>query len=95
MKRRGRCKLATGQTLEQGDVADGFYWHIGSAKASRLQLAAYPGGVLGAQETAVGHAIRTIHSIRSGRFYPHPPAGGCPGSCPAVEFCWRYRRGWG
>lgn len=87
--------LAADQTLAEGDVSDGFYWHIASAEASRLKLAAYPGGVSGAQETAVEHAIRTIHGIRSGRFHPRPPAGGCPNSCPAIEFCWRYRRGWG
>jgi RecB family exonuclease len=85
---------AASEALALGAVVEGFYWHIGSAKASQLKLAAYPNGVPGAQETAVEHALRTIHSIRSGRFQPHPPAGGCPGSCPAIEFCWRYRRGW-
>jgi len=86
--------LAASQALALGDVAEGFYWHIGSAKTSQLKLEAHPDGAPGAQETAVGHALRFIHGIRSGRFQPHPPVGGCPGSCPATEFCWRYRRGW-
>ena len=86
--------LAAGQALNLGDVADGFYWHIGSAKPSLLRLGGYPGGVAGAQATATQHALNDIQGICSGRFHPHPPAGGCPNSCPAIEFCWRYRRGW-
>ncbi|OQY28876.1 MAG: hypothetical protein B6243_11650 [Anaerolineaceae bacterium 4572_5.2] len=31
------------------DIADGFYWHIGSAKASSLQLGKFAGGVEGAK----------------------------------------------
>lgn len=81
--------LAAARALGLGEVAEGFYWLIGAAKPSSLQLGKY--GVEAAMETATQQALRHIEGIRSGRFAPVPPAGGCPTSCPASGFCWRYR----
>jgi ATP-dependent helicase/DNAse subunit B len=43
--------LAARDALGLGDIADGFYWHIGSAKASSLKLRSFEGGVGGALDT--------------------------------------------
>ncbi|MCP4168097.1 MAG: hypothetical protein GY759_19690 [Chloroflexi bacterium] len=83
--------LAAEQSLGLGEVVGGFYWHIGSAKASTLALEKQPGGVESALATAVGSTTNHVRGIRSGRYSPKPPAKGCPGSCPAKEFCWQYR----
>jgi len=82
--------LAVQDALEMGPVADGFYWHIGSASPSYLRLERYAGGVEGAAETAVGYVRAYVAAVREGKFAPSPPDGGCPGHCPAVGFCWRY-----
>lgn len=85
--------LAAEQALSLGQAAeaDGFYWHIGSAQPSRLRLETYEGGAQAALAVAVQGALAHVRGIRSGRFEPRPPAAGCPRSCPAVGFCWRYR----
>jgi ATP-dependent helicase/nuclease subunit B len=83
--------LAARDALDLGEVGDGFYWHIGSAKASQLKLADYEGGVAGALETASAHAFEHIAEIRAGHFSPSPPAAGCPAHCPGVGFCWQYK----
>ncbi len=87
--------LAARDALALGEIADGFYWHIGSAKASSLKLDKFPGGVAAALQTALAHAFRHIAGVRAGRFPPTPPPAGCPGHCPGVNFCWRYQpKGW-
>ncbi|MDY7080694.1 MAG: PD-(D/E)XK nuclease family protein [Chloroflexota bacterium] len=72
-------------------VASGFYWHIGSAKPSGLKLEKYEGGVVGAMETAVAHAMQIVAAVRAGQFAPTPPDSGCPAFCPAVTFCEQYK----
>jgi hypothetical protein len=42
---------------------------------------------------AVEHAWHAVRAIRTGDFVPHPPAGGCPGYCPAAGYCWHYDPG--
>ena len=83
--------LAARDALGLGEVGDGFYWHIGSAKASSLKLKDFPGGVEGALNTAVAHALEHVAGIRAGRFPPSPPAAGCPNHCPGSSFCWQYK----
>jgi len=87
--------LAVRDALRLGPIADGFYWHIGSASPSYLRLGRYDGGVEGAAKAAIGYVRAYVAAVQEGQFPPTPPAGGCPDHCPAVEFCWRYRpRGW-
>lgn len=92
--------LAARDALALGEVADGFYWHIGStragsAKASSLKLADFEGGVEGALTTALAHAFNHIAGVRAGHFSPVPPPSGCPSHCPGASFCWRYEsKGW-
>jgi ATP-dependent helicase/nuclease subunit B len=83
--------LAARDALGLGEVGDGFYWHIGSARASQLKLANFEGGVAGALDTASAHAFKHIAGIRAGHFPPSPPAAGCPAHCPGTSFCWRYK----
>ncbi|MBI3360123.1 MAG: exodeoxyribonuclease V subunit gamma, partial [Chloroflexi bacterium] len=83
--------LAVRDALGLGEVAEGFYWHIGQAKESSLKLEKFEGGVPGAFETVTHHLATHVAGIRAGQFQPEPPDGGCPGYCPAVGFCWRYR----
>jgi putative RecB family exonuclease len=82
-------------------VADGFYWHIGLARSSSLNLAKYSPpagdkrGVAGAIETAVGYAIAIAKDVCAGQFVPTPPDGGCPRFCTAAPFCeWYQPRSW-
>lgn len=87
--------LAARDALALGDIADGFYWHIGSAKASSLSLASFEGGVEAALATALAHTFNHIAGVRAGRFPPVPPPAGCPSHCPGASFCWRYEaKGW-
>jgi ATP-dependent helicase/DNAse subunit B len=87
--------LATRDALGMGDVSGGFYWHIGSAKASSLKLEKFKGGVEAALQIAADHALAYAAAVRTGHFQPKPPSGGCPGYCPAAAFCWRYTsRAW-
>lgn len=83
--------LAATRALNLGAVSEGFYWHLGAAKPSTLALETYGAGPQQAMATAVGHARQHVSGIRGGRYQPKPPAGGCPASCPATAFCWRYR----
>jgi RecB family exonuclease len=85
--------LAARDALGLGEVSSGFYWHIQSAKASSLKLEKFEGGVDAAFATAVAHVGKHVNSIRAGHFEPKPPAEGCPFYCPAVGFCWRYKKG--
>jgi ATP-dependent helicase/nuclease subunit B len=86
--------LAARDALGLGEVSSGFYWHIQKAEASNLKLEKFDGGVNGAFETAVAHVATHVANIRAGHFEPKPPEEGCPSYCPAVGFCWRYRRGY-
>ncbi|MBI5878772.1 MAG: PD-(D/E)XK nuclease family protein [Chloroflexi bacterium] len=72
-------------------VASGFYWHVGAAKPSSLQLEMYPGGVDAALDIAAQYAVRHVSRALAGDFAPRPPADGCPVWCPAAAFCWHYR----
>jgi len=85
--------LAAQEALGLGEVSSGFYWHIQSAKASSLKLEKFEGGVNGAFAMAVLHVGEHVKNIRAGHFEPKPPAEGCPSYCPAVGFCWRYKKG--
>jgi hypothetical protein len=86
--------LAASDALGLGEVSSGFYWHIQKAEASSLKLEKFEGGVNGAFETAVAHVVKHVANIRAGHFEPKPPEDGCPSYCPAVGFCWRYKRGY-
>jgi superfamily I DNA/RNA helicase len=87
--------LAARDALALGDIGDGFYWHITSAKTSSLKLKRFEGGVNGALDTAIAHAFKHVAGVRAGRFPPSPPAAGCPGHCPGASFCWQYQaKGW-
>ncbi|MDL1943588.1 hypothetical protein FBQ99_14740 [Chloroflexi bacterium CFX2] len=85
--------LAARDALGLGEVSSGFYWHIGAAEASSLKLEKFEGGVEGAFETAIAHVTKHVANIRAGHFEPKAPEGSCPSYCPAVNFCWRYKRG--
>jgi hypothetical protein len=76
--------------LELGPVVEGFYWHFRSGENSYFTLSKADGGVNGAIETAVNYAAHAVEQIRSGRFTPKAPEGGCPAYCPAAAFCWHY-----
>jgi ATP-dependent helicase/nuclease subunit B len=84
--------LAAREALGLGEVSSGFYWHIQKAEASSLKLEKFEGGVDGAFETAVAHVVKHVANIRAGHFEPKPPEDGCPSYCPAVGFCWRYKK---
>jgi len=86
--------LAAQEALRLGEVSSGFYWHIQSAKASSLKLEKFEGGVNAAFAMAVSHIGEHVKNIRAGHFEPKPPAEGCPSYCPAVGFCWRYKKGY-
>ncbi len=82
--------LAVQEVLGLGKVVDGFYWHIQQAEHSDFTLSRFEGGPIGAIETAVHFAWEVVHAVRSGRFVPEVPDGGCPTYCPAAVCCWRY-----
>jgi len=84
--------LAIRQAL-QGEIRDGFYWHVRRAEASALSLRDY--GVEESLEDGLRFALEAVQGIRAGMFQPHPPSDGCPAYCPAASFCWLYRPGYG
>lgn len=83
--------LAARDALKLGEVAGGFYWHIGRAEPSSFKLEKFEGGVPGAFAAVKQHLAAHLAGIRAGQFRPEPPAGGCPSYCPAIAFCWRYK----
>ena len=85
--------LAARDALGLGQVSRGFYWHIQKAEASSLKLEKFEGGVDAAFGMAVEQVVKHVANIRAGHFEPQAPAEGCPGYCPAVNFCWRYKKG--
>ena len=86
--------LAARDALGLGEVSSGFYWHIQKAEASSLKLEKFEGGVEATFATVVAHIEKHVAGIRAGHFEPKPPADGCPSYCPAVSFCWRYKKGY-
>ena len=86
--------LAARDALGLGEVSSGFYWHIQQAKPSSLKLEKFEGGVNGAFETAIKHIGAHVVGIRAGHFEPKAPEDGCPSYCPAVNLCWKYKRGY-
>lgn len=86
--------LAAQKALGLGTVTHGFYWHIQKAEASSLKLEKFEDGINSAFAVAIAHVGRHVTGIRSGKFSPKPPAEGCPSYCPAVNFCWRYKKGY-
>ncbi len=86
--------LAARDALALGEVLGGFYWHIQKAEASSFKLERFEGGIDRAFETAIDHIGKYVAGIRAGHFEPKPPEEGCPSYCPAVNFCWRYKRGY-
>lgn len=90
--------LAAQDALKLGRVADGFYWKIGQAEASSFTLAKYETeseqGPAAAYQTAIAHIKDFLSGIRSGKFPPKPPSGGCPAYCPAAQWCWRFEAGY-
>jgi ATP-dependent helicase/DNAse subunit B len=85
--------LAARDALGLGKISSGFYWHIQKAEASSLKLEKFEGGIEVAFETAIAHVGKHVANIRAGHFEPKPPDEGCPSYCPAVNFCWRYKKG--
>lgn len=88
--------------LELGEPVEGLYWTIRAAKPGGLKLSSFKAeveeeafeGPEGAMEVARRHIGRIVEGVRSGRFEPAAPEGGCPSYCPVVGWCWRYREGW-
>lgn len=89
--------LAARDALRLGEVVDGFYWKIYEAKASSFKLEKFKdeglAGPPAAYRIVIEHINNILSGIRSGRFPPKPPRGGCPEYCPAVQWCWRYQGG--
>jgi len=85
--------LAARDALGLGEISSGFYWHIQKAEASSLKLEKFEGGVDAAFALAVAHIGKHVAGIRAGHFEPRAPEEGCPSYCPAVNFCWRYKKG--
>jgi ATP-dependent helicase/DNAse subunit B len=85
--------LAARDALGLGEISGGFYWHIQKAEASSLKLEKFEGGAPIAFETAIVQIGKHVSAIRAGHFEPKPPQDGCPNYCPAVNFCWRYKKG--
>jgi ATP-dependent helicase/nuclease subunit B len=85
--------MAARDALGLGEISGGFYWHIQKAEASSLKLEKFEGGVEAAFSFAVAHIGKHVTGIRAGHFEPKPPDEGCPSYCPAVGFCWRYKKG--
>lgn len=85
--------LAARDSLGFGKISSGFYWHIQKAEASSLKLEKFEGGAPAAFETAMAQIGKHVSAIRAGHFEPKPPQEGCPSYCPAVNFCWRYKKG--
>jgi hypothetical protein len=85
--------MAARDALGLGEISGGFYWHIQKAEASSLKLEKFEGGVDAAFDIAVAHIGKHVTGIREGHFEPKAPDEGCPSYCPAVNFCWKYKKG--
>jgi ATP-dependent helicase/DNAse subunit B len=85
--------MAARDALGLGEISGGFYWHIQKAEASSLKLEKFEGGVEAAFAIAVEHIGRHVTGIRAGHFEPKALEEGCPSYCPAVNFCWKFKKG--
>lgn len=85
--------LAAQKMFSDGHQVDGFYWVIGGKQ--RLQLSRFEyeelEGLDAARAVLITHLEKIIQGVRSGKFSPKPPKGGCPSYCPAAGWCWRYQ----
>jgi ATP-dependent helicase/DNAse subunit B len=92
--------LAVQDALKLGKPVEGIYWTILAGKASSLKLSKFEhegySGPEGAMEIVQEMVRDILAGIRSGKFPPRPPAGGCPNYCAASAWCWRNKpmRGW-
>ena len=88
--------LAAQEGLQLGNVQEGFYFHVRSAQASSFKMSAFwndgERGSRAAMKNAILKGWEAVSSIRNGKFSPRSPKNGCPEYCPAVDFCWSYRR---
>jgi len=88
--------LAAQNGLQLGDVQEGFYFHVRSAQPSSFKMSAFWNNGERGPQVAIDNAIikgwQAVNSIQKGKFSPHPPGNGCPVYCPAVDFCWHYKR---
>jgi ATP-dependent helicase/DNAse subunit B len=87
--------LAARDALGLGEPIEGLYWAIlagrrGGLRLSRFKDAEGDKGPQVAFKVAARHVGRILAGVRSGRFRPVPPRGGCPSYCPAAAWCWRY-----
>ena len=86
-----------------GDVTEGFYWIVPSAKSGSLKLSRFKSrrpdleeeGIEGAFNVTLMHLEAMVGGIQNGAFSPVPPADGCPSYCPAAGWCWHYTPGRG
>jgi len=88
--------LAAQDGLQLGDVQEGFYFHIRSAQSSSFKMSSFWNDGARGPKVAINNAINkgwlAVSSIQKGLFSPRPPGNGCPVYCPAVDFCWQYKR---
>lgn len=86
--------LAAEQALHLGEVAEGFYFHVQHAEASRFQMSRYfekgERGPRAAMERSVEEAWKAVLRARKGKFVPQVPDRNCPDYCPAAAYCWQY-----
>jgi len=88
--------LAAQDGLQLGDVQEGFYFHVRSAQPSSFKMSAFWSEGQRGPQAAINKAVykgwQAISLIQKGKFFPRPPGNGCPEYCPAVDFCWHYKR---
>ena len=88
--------LAAQEGLQLGNVKEGFYFHVRSAQASIFKMSTFRNfgdrGSLVAIKIAKLKGWQAVSSIKRGMFSPRPPDNGCPVYCPAINFCWHYKR---
>ncbi len=89
---------AASDSLQLGDVVDGFYWAILSGQESNLKLSNFEFetviGPQAAQMVLEAHLGDIVSGIETGNFAPTPPADNCPDYCAASRWCWHYRPAW-
>ena len=86
--------MAASQTLDLGQLIEGFYWKLFQGEASSLKLSSFQSeagaGPQAAFAVATHHIESIVSGIRQGLFVPQSPKGGCPGYCPATSWCWQF-----
>lgn len=83
--------LVAQEALGLGSVKEGFYWQVNQAKKSSLKLEKY--GFDKAVKIAKAHINVAVEGIYSSNFEIKPLTDGCPSYCPAVSWCWHYKKG--